>query len=295
MKILDINNEYYPLLLRNIKKPPQKLYVIGDEKILNNQSIAIVGSRCCTEYGKKEATKFAKELTLQGLQIVSGLAVGIDTFAHKGCLSKQGKTIAVLGCGFNRLFPEENRGLFNEILNSGGAIISEYPPSALPSSDKFRNRNRIVSGLSKAILIIEAAYRSGTTITARYAKEQGRLVFCIPNSLDNNKGVGTNELLKKDAILATCVEDILKKCKIEKIENLKNSNKNIIEETIISEENKQIPEEYRQIYNILDQNSNINEICKKLKMPASEISSMLLFMEMDGLIKKTAGNEYKKI
>ena len=180
MKILDINNKNYPDLLRKISNPPQKLYVVGDEKILNNKSIAIVGSRCCTEYGAREATDFSKKLTEQGLQIVSGLANGIDSFAHKGCLEKNGKTIAVLGCGFNRLFPKENRGLFNKIIENGGAIISEYLPSAEPSSDKFRKRNRIVSGLSIAVLVIEAAYRSGTSVTARIALSQGKKVFCIP-------------------------------------------------------------------------------------------------------------------
>lgn len=293
MKILDINNKNYPDLLRKINNPPQKLYVVGDEKILNNKSIAIVGSRNCTEYGAREATKFSKSLTEQGLQIVSGLAIGIDSYAHMGCLEQNGKTIAVLGCGFNRLFPKENKGLFNRILESGGAVISEYSPSTEPSSDKFRKRNRIVSGLSIAVLVIEAAYRSGTTITAGNAMEQGKIVFCIPNSLDNNKGVGTNELLKKGASLVTRVDDILEKCNIKKITVKENINN--MGNIVISKKTSKIPKEYIDIYNTLEGISNINEICKKLKLSAGEVSSKLLLMEMEGLVKKTAGNEYQKI
>ena len=304
MKIINIENNNYPEQLRKINKPPKKLYVLGDEKILSNKCIAIVGSRNCTEYGKKEALRFAQELTLQGLQITSGLAIGIDTFAHTGCLNEDGKTIAVLGCGFNHLYPKENRELFNKIINNGGAIVSEYAPILEPSSDKFRQRNRIVCGLSIATLIIEAAARSGTSITARYTMEQEKPVFCIPNSLENNKGVGTNELLKNGALLATSVDDILQKCNLPKInlDNLPKENKRInknlkkVKEKIVKEKPIKINKEYKDIYNILtDKPTNPNEICKALKQNISEINSKLLLMEMEGIIKKVAGNSYIRI
>lgn len=300
MKVIEINDENYPEKLREISKPPKKLYILGNEKILNETGIAIVGSRCCTEYGEKAASFFARELTKQEINVISGLAKGIDSCAHRGCLSQNGKTIAVLGCGFNKLFPKENKKLFDKIIDTGGAIISEYAPTMEPSSDKFRNRNRIVSGLSIATLIIEAAYRSGTTITARYTEEQGKPVFCIPNSLDNNKGVGTNELLKKGAILVTNVDDILINCNIPRIENV---DKKINEKKKVKEKIKQeklpipktikINEKYKSIYNLLkDKPLNTNEICKKLNISISEVNSKLLFMEVDGLIKRIAGNQY---
>lgn len=294
MKIINLEDKDYPEQLRNIKRPPKKLYILGNEKILNKKGIAIVGSRCCTEYGEKAATFFSKELTKQGLNIISGLAKGIDSFAHNGCISQNGKTIAVLGCGFNNLYPKENKELFNKIIDTGGAIISEYAPSMEPSSDKFRKRNRIVSGLSIATLIIEAAARSGTTITARYTKEQGKPVFCIPSSIENNKGIGTNEMLKSGALLATNIDDILINCNLPKIDEIKEE-KNKKEDYSLKTPIK-VSKKYKEIYNILEEKPlNTNEICKKLKISINELNSKLLFMEMDGLVKRIAGNSYIKI
>lgn len=295
MKIINIKDKNYPEQLKKIKNPPKIIYVLGNEKILNNNSIAIVGSRNCTEYGKKQAMKFAQELTKQGLQIASGLALGIDSYAHIGCINENGKTIAVLGCGFNHIYPKENKELLKKIINTGGTVISEYPPDMEASSEKFRLRNRIVSGLSIATLIIEAAYRSGTTITARYTKEQGKPVFCIPNNLENNKGIGTNEMLKKGALLATSADDILIKCNLPKIDNTEEINKTI-KETTNQEEQVKINKEYKEIYNIFTEKPiNSNEICKKINKNISEINSKLLLMEMEGLVKRVAGNAYVKL
>ena len=294
MKILEITDKYYPEQLKNIKRPPKKLYVLGDVTILNNKGIAIVGSRCCTEYGEKAATFFAKELTNQNLNIISGLAKGIDSCAHRGCISENGKTIAVLGCGFNNLYPKENKDLFDEIIKKGGAIVSEYAPSVEPSSDRFRKRNRIVSGLSVATLIIEAAYRSGTTITARYTKEQGKPVFCIPSSIENNKGIGTNEMLKSGALLATNIDDILINCNLPKIDEVKEEK---IKKEVYSIQPKiKVSKKYKDIYDILENEPlNTNQICKKINISINELNSKLLFMEMEGLVKRVAGNSYIKI
>lgn len=289
MKIINIEDKEYPEQLKTISNPPKKIYVLGNEKILKDKSIAIIGSRNCTPYGELEAFKFSEQLTKQGLVITSGMAVGIDSYAHKGCISQNGKTIAVLGSGFNHIYPKENAELFKRIIETGGAVISEYAPSVEPSSDKFRKRNRIVSGLSIATLIIEAEYRSGTTITARYAKEQGKPVFCIPNSIENNKGVGTNEMLKNGALLATNINDILLKCNMSKTANEK-EDKNLIEPKI------KVSKKYKEIYEILGENPlNTNEISKKLKIPMKELNSKLLFMEIEGLVKRTTGNSYIRI
>lgn len=290
MKIITIEDKNYPEQLKIISKPPKKIYVLGDEKILQEKSIAIIGSRNCTPYGELEAFKFSEELTKQGLVITSGMAVGIDSYAHKGCISQNGKTIAVLGSGFNHLYPKENTELFKRILDMGGAVISEYAPSVEPSSDKFRQRNRIVSGLSIATLIIEAEYRSGTTITARYAREQGKPVFCIPNSIENRKGIGTNELLKNGALLATNIDDILSKCNLPKKLNTKEEFKS--ESSIKLKINKK----YKYIYDVLEkQPLTTNEISKRLKMSINDLNSKLLLMEIEGLAKRVAGNSYVKI
>lgn len=281
MKLITINDKEYPERLRIIPSPPQKIYVLGNEKILNEPAIAIVGSRSCTAYGKMIALKFAEDFTTHGINVISGLARGIDTCAHKGCLKENGKTVAVLGGGLNRVYPEENIYLFNEIIKSGGAAVSEYAPEVEAYSDGFRKRNRIVSGLSLATLIVEAAVNSGTMITARYTVEQGKKVFCIPGRLDDNKGIGTNELLKKGAKIATCVEDILNELNIGLGFTVKNKEKNI-------------KEEYMEIYNLLlDECLTPNQICKILNKRVAEINSKLLFMEMDGLIKKNPGNIYE--
>ena len=283
IKILKIDNKKYPERLRNIKNPPQELYVLGDETILSNKGIAIIGSRCYTEYGKKYATKFSKELSEQNLTIISGMALGIDSFAHTACLSVGGKTIAVLGSGFNYIYPEENKELFYKIISNGGAVITEFKPNIMPNSKNFPIRNRIVSGLSCGVLVIEAAYRSGTSITAGLAKEQGKKVFCIPSNLDRTKGIGTNNLIKEGANLITCTNDILEELNLEKIQE--NNERKII-----------IPPEYINIYNAIESEAtNINIICKKLKTDISQINASLMLMELEGYIKSLPGNYYEKV
>ena len=177
--------------------------------MLNNPIISIVGSRSCSENGKSLARKFAYELSQCGITIASGLAKGIDTVAHLYSYKEKGKTIAVLPNGFNHIFPKENIGLYEKILDNGGLVISEYPPNTKSKSKYFLERNRIVSGLSLGVLVVEAAHRSGTSVTAQLAKLQGRKVFALPHEIWDSHGVGTNRLIKAGATLVTCVEDIL--------------------------------------------------------------------------------------
>lgn len=283
MKIKQIkyNDGKYPKQLRLIPNPPQQLYLLGNENILENKGIGIIGSRCCTEYGEYYATKFSKELAKQGLNIVSGMALGIDTCAHKGALSVGGTTIAVLGSGFNYIYPEENIELFKNIISKGGTVISEYEPNTKPESYYFPERNRIVSGLSSGVLVIEAIYRSGTSITAKLAEKQGRPVFCIPSNLGRKNGVGTNTLIKEGAKLVTNSDDILQYLNIEKATELLKI---------------KIPPEYVQIYEAIeDDPTNINVICKKLNTNISEINASLMLMELEGYIKSLPGNYYEKV
>ena len=209
IKEISIESSKYPDSLKQIYDPPKKLYVIGDEKLLNNNSIAIVGSRDNTEYGKKAAKYFAYNLAKENICIVSGLARGIDSFAHIGTLQAKGKTIAVVGNGLDIVYPKENEKLAQEIIKSGGAIISEYPIGSKPERFHFPARNRIISGLSNGVLVVEAKEKSGSLITADFAIEQGKEVFVVPGNINSLNSVGTNSLIKDGAILVSNYQEIL--------------------------------------------------------------------------------------
>ena len=277
MKILSKEDKCYPKRLLKIKDAPTKLYVEGNYQLLNKDSIAIVGTRKSTEYGQKYAKKFAEELSQKGMCIVSGLAVGIDTIAHINSMKEQGKTIAVLGSGFNKIYPEENKLLFNQILENNGCVVSEYPPDEEMDKSNFPIRNRIISGISLGTLVIEATYRSGSTITAKYAIEQRKEVFCIPNRLDISTGYSTNLLIKNGANLVMQVEDIL--------QYYINPNQEQI-----------IQEEYKQIYNLIGSIPiSANELSKMTKKTISETMQTLTMLELEGHIKGITGNKYIRI
>lgn len=209
MKVIYQAEKNYPEKLRNIYAPPAKLYLLGDEAILNKPSIAIIGCRQASDYGKKVAFRFAYELAKQGIVVISGLAKGIDTYAHVGAVKANGQTIAVLGSGFAHIYPKENKGLCKEIIQKGGAIITEYEPQAKPEKMHFPARNRIISGLSNGVLVVEAKEKSGTLITVDHALEQGKDVFIIPGNITSDNSYGTNDLIKQGAKVVTKVEDIL--------------------------------------------------------------------------------------
>ena len=208
--IIEYCDKLYPSKLREIKNPPTRLYAKGNIELLNNIGLAIIGSRTNTQYGEKMCKTFTKKLVEYDFTIISGLAVGIDSIAHKTCLRYSGKTIAVLPCGLDNIYPKQNKKLFDEILENNGLVITEYENNVKAESKKFLERNRIVAGLGIGTLVIEAGYRSGTSVTARYTKNLNKPVFCIPSSLENIKGLGTNELIKKESKLVTKIEDILK-------------------------------------------------------------------------------------
>lgn len=213
MKIeeISIESKEYPEQLREIYDAPLKLYVLGNKEILNQTGVAIVGSRNATEYGKRVALQFSKDLSKNGINIISGLALGIDTCAHIGTLHSDniGKTIAVLGSGLDEIYPKQNISLARKIIQIGGCLISEYPLGTKPEKIHFPQRNRIISGLSKGVLVVAASEKSGSLITADFALEQGREVFAVPGNISNFTSVGTNNLIKQGAKLATSFEDIL--------------------------------------------------------------------------------------
>ncbi len=207
IEVISIDSPKYPELLKNIYDPPAILYVKGklSKKGIN---IAIVGSRKASDYGLKMAQKFAYELASCSITIVSGMARGIDTAAHNGVLQAKGETIAVLGSGLANIYPLENKGLFERIAEFG-AVISEFPMQTKPNPGNFPRRNRIISGLSLGVLVIEAAKRSGALITSRFALEQGRDVFALPGKADSLTSYGTNQLIKDGAKLVDGFEEVI--------------------------------------------------------------------------------------
>ncbi len=222
MKIeeITINSKEYPEKLRNIYDAPQKIYVLGNKQLLKRLGIAVVGARKATMYGKKIAYKISGELAENGINIISGLAVGIDTCAHLGAIQAQnsknikenlniGKTIAVLGSGIDNIYPKENTELARRIIKTGGCIISEYPLGSKPERLHFPQRNRIMSALSDGILVVEASKSSGSLITAEFALEQGKEVFSIPGDITREQSQGCNELIKDGAIIITSTQEIL--------------------------------------------------------------------------------------
>ena len=209
MKIeeMTIDSKEYPEKLKNIYDPPRKIYLIGNKSLLYQKGIAIVGARDATQYGKKITYNLAKELSEQNIVIISGLALGIDSYAHTGTV--QGRTIAVLGSGIDNIYPKENLELARKIIKNKGCIISEYPLGTKPERLHFPQRNRIISGLSNGVVVIEASKKSGALITAEFALEQGKEVFAVPGDINKKQSEGTNQLIKDGAILLTSATDIL--------------------------------------------------------------------------------------
>lgn len=284
IELIKSANEEFSQELRNIEECPKELYVIGNKKLLNKKSIAIVGTRNCTKYGAECAQKFAEEISKKDICIVSGLALGIDTFAHIGALKQKGNTIAVLGCGFENVYPQENIELFNKIIENNGLVISEYPPKTEAILSKFPYRNRIISGLTTGVLVVEATKnRSGSLVTARYAKEQNKKIYSIPGNINLTTSGGTNNLIKEGAKLVTCANEIL-------------ADLNLIEDNIVEENIKIVETEYLEIYNAITYMPvSVNNIAKKCNLNISQTNQKLLMMELKGYVKSMPGNEYVRL
>src|SRR5579883_2022197 len=207
--ILTIEDEDYPPLLKEITDPPFILFIRGNSQVLSHAQLAIVGSRHATPYGIKNAESFAQHLAQGGFAITSGLALGIDGASHRGALSAKGLTIGVSGTGLNHIYPATHRSLVEDIIHHNGAVISEFPLAVKAHPSNFPRRNRIIGGLSIGVLVVEAALKSGSLITARLALEQGRDVFAVPGSPLDPRARGSNDLLRRGAILTESAEDVL--------------------------------------------------------------------------------------
>lgn len=294
-RIISINDAEYPAGLKNIFDPPREIFVRGNILAEDDNAVAIVGTRTPTHYGLKQCEKLSYDLAIRGITIVSGMARGIDSAAHRGAIKAGGRTIAVLGSGFNYIYPPENKRLSEEIANSS-AVISEFPPDTRPYKNNFPKRNRIISGMSKGVLVIEAAVRSGSLITANFALEEGREVFALPGRVDSEKSVGTNQLIKEGAKLVESFEDILEELKrVIKIREITENPARQPRRQEPSGAALSIGPDEKAVFDILnDEPMPIDEISQNLKLSPADISKILLGLELKRLVKVLPGNNFIK-
>lgn len=275
----------YPKALLGMDDAPYVLFYKGKLPDPDIPAVGIVGARRCSGYGEAMAKWFAEELVGRGVQIISGLAKGIDGMAGRGALSAGGETFGVLGCGVDICYPRDHIGLYHDIILQGG-IISEYPVGASPLPMNFPLRNRIISGMSDAVLVVEAKRRSGSLITADFAMEQGKDVFAVPGPLDSELSYGCNRLIKQGAGIVLSPEDFMEELEINYKEKIKSAGRNKI--TLESKENM--------VYSVLDFRArNVSELIKRLQMPVSELMNLLISLELKGYIREISKNNYVKI
>ena len=287
IKLMSIFDDAYPEPLKNIYDPPFLIFYKGDMEY-NEKSLAIVGSRKCTAYGIKTADVLSKKLGELGFTIVSGMARGIDSAAHNACVLDNFPTWAVLGCGIDIVYPPENRKLMEKITENG-AVMSEFVPGTKPMPYNFPRRNRIISGLSLGVIVIEAGEKSGSLITANTALEQGREVFAVPGNLMNTKSVGTNKLIKDGAKIITGLDDILDELYLLDVDAKKNHFKN--RQMQMQMEN--LRKEEKMIIECLeDEQMHIDAIAKKTKIPIKDLNSYLIILELNGMIEQLPGKIY---
>lgn len=279
--VVTLEDEQYPVLLRTIFDPPSVLYCKGLPLNNNITYMAIVGSRRTSEYGRQMADRFAYDLSLVGMGIVSGAARGIDTMAHKGTLRAGGYTMAVLGCGVDVAYPSDNRKLLMQI-EENGTLISEYPPGTYPAPANFPARNRIISGISKAVLVVEAGERSGALITVDFALEQGRDVYALPGNISNPYCAGSNRLLKEGARLVTDISEIVEESMIERTQSLHKLEK---------PKSVQLDLFEAEVYNALDDGEKyIEDLAFTTGFHIGKLNAVLTMLEIKGMVKQMPGN-----
>lgn len=283
--LLCLDDPLYPPLLGELHDPPPLLYVKGCLRALTGPGLAMVGARAATSYGLQMAGMLAAGLARRRLSIISGFALGIDTAAHTAALAVDGSTIAVMGCGLDIVYPARNRNLFEQIAASG-AVVSEYPFGTMPENFRFPARNRIISGLSLGVVVVEAARRSGTLITARQALEQGREVFAVPGRIDSPKSEGCHRLVQEGAKLIHTVDDILEELTLAPAPAA----------PAPPAGREELGREAKAIYSLLDAYpKNIEQIIAATDLPAHKIHEILLHLELQGLVAVLPGKQYQRV
>jgi len=277
-RIVTWEDEEYPPNLKNIYDPPPLLYILGSLLPQDQLAVAVVGSRYPTTYGKAAAERISMGLSGRGVTVVSGLARGLDSCAHQGALSAGGRTIGVLGCGIDITYPPENRELFRRVA-AQGAVLSEFPLGTPPDSDHFPIRNRIISGLSLGVAVVEATLRSGSLITARFALDQGRDVYAVPGNVDSARSEGTNRLIKEGAKLVTRAEDILEEILPYQEPSPREAPRQ-----------PQLSEEETRVFSALSREPiHIDEVIAQSTLSSARVSAILLSLELAGHIRQFPG------
>ena len=298
--VLILDDGSYPYLLSEIADPPITLYVKGDwQQCFDQPCVAIVGSRRCSTYGENASEMLSRDLAANGVCVVSGLARGIDTAAQRGAIAGKGRTIAVLGTGIDQIYPKENAKLVDQILNSGGAVVSQFPLGTPPLKDNFPYRNRIISGLSLGILIVEASERSGSLITARLAMEQNREVLAVPGNITSKNSFGTNYLIKSGAKLVQRWQDVVSELPSEIAAAILPPKIDVQK----SEETKQpeltpanLTENERVIWQQLsaDEATHIDVLLEESGLAFGDLNAALLGLDMRELVRALPGKHYAR-
>lgn len=288
--ILTLNHPLYPAQLQNLKGSPPVLFVEGNIQLLTTPQLAIVGSRNPSPRGLEYASSFASQCAEAGLTITSGLALGIDTAAHQGSLLVQGSTIAVLGSGLYNIYPKSNQKLAEQIIENG-ALVSEFHLFTAPHAQHFPQRNRIVSGLSLGVLVVEAALRSGSLITARYAGEQGRDIFAIPGSIRDPLARGCHHLIRQGAKLVEKIDDILEEFKFLQPKPTRPRAK----KRKVTKQNS-LDANHQQLLQCMDyESASVEKLAQRSGLGIETIIALVTELEINGLIRRTSGNEYQLI
>jgi len=281
IKILTWQDEAYPQRLKEIDQPPPVLYVRGEYLPDDLFAVAIVGTRRVTPYGRQITEELASFLAANGLTVVSGLARGVDAIAHQAALKAGGRTMAVLGSGVDRIYPPEHRGLAEQMLERG-AIISDYAPGTPPEASNFPPRNRIISGLSLAVVVVEAGETSGALITAEFAAEQGREVFAVPGSILAPQSKGTNKLIQQGALPLLSVNDLMQALDITRVGEQKAARKIMPADAV----------EAKLMTVLTNEPKQIDEIRNQADLPIEKVSAALVLMELKGLVRQVGGMNY---
>ncbi|RKU12474.1 DNA-protecting protein DprA [Candidatus Poribacteria bacterium] len=314
--IVTISDESYPPLLKQIHDPPVLLYIIGKFPLQDTPSVAIVGSRSPTEYGKTTSQQLSYQLAERGITVVSGFARGIDTCVHRGALEAGGRTVAVFGCGLSIIYPETNRALAAEIIESG-ALISEFPMTMPPRGKNFPRRNRVISGLTLGTLVVEASERSGSLITAHHAAEQGREVFAVPGQIFSGRSRGTHSLINQGATLINSVDDLLDALPQDYTKVLGGESSKLTVQSPPSKRpdrvaspqsgakrsapapqpktNLNLTPDEQVVLSAMDTDSvHIDEITRVTQLPIGKVSSLLVMLELKGIVQQLPGKQFVK-
>jgi DNA processing protein len=282
VSLLTWHSEEYPSYLREIDGAPPVVYVHGSLEDIDRWAVAVVGTRRLTSYGRQVAQELVTGLVLNGVTIVSGLARGIDAVAHKTALDHGGRTIAVLGSGPDCIYPPENRSLARQIVNGHGAVISEYGLGVQPEAKNFPPRNRIISGLSLGVIVVEAGERSGASITARFALEQGRDVFAVPGNINSPASMGTNRLIQQGAKLVSTVDDVLEELNLAMV----------LEHSAVQLALPETKDEAAIYGQLSGQPVHVDELSRNTGLTSSVVSSTLTLMELKGMVRQVGGMNY---